>query len=306
MKRIVLAGVVSIALAMIMRPVLSGQQRGRGGRGDGPPPSAQQSAPVDLTGYWVSVVTEDWRWRMATPPKKDYQSLPINQAARAVADAWDLEKDNAAGLQCMPYGAGNIMRQPGRLHITWQDENTLKVEIDAGTQTRVFSFGAPLPAAGPKTWQGISTASWERPGRNAVTDVRVAESRDASLPPGGGGAGLRGAPPRSAAMFEGGSLAVRTTNFRDGYLRNNGVPYSENATLVEHFDRLAPSPNGDVWLVVSSMLEDPTYLTGPLYLSTQFKKEPNGTKWNPTPCHTDPPAQPRTNIDRSQGGVNRQ
>ena len=83
-------------------------------------------------------------------------------------------------------------------------------------------------------------------------------------------------------MFEGGSLKVVTTNFRDGYLRNNGVPYSENASLTEHFDRLpCPSPNGDVWLIVSSILEDPTYLNQPLYLSTQFKKEPNGAKWNP-------------------------
>jgi len=109
---------------------------------------------------------------------------------------------------------------------------------------------------------------------------------------GGGGQGRgrgrgRGAPP------VGGSLFVTTTNFREGYLRNNGVPYSENAALVEHFDRLPPHPNGDIWLVVSSILEDPTYLTGPLYLSTQFKKEPDGSKWNPTACRTDPPAVPR-------------
>ena len=291
MKKFVWASSLSVACAMVAFPVVSGQQRGRGGAP--PAQSAQQAAPVDLTGYWVSVVTEDWRWRMATPPKGDYQSLPLNQAARKVADAWDLEKDNAAGLQCKAYGAGNIMRQPGRLHITWQDENTLKVEMDAGTQTRVFRFGSAAVPAGEKTWQGVSKAEWERPGRNAVADARVSESREAGLPPGGGGAGLRGAPPRSATMFEGGSLNVRTTNFREGYLRNNGVPYSENATLVEHFDRLPPHPNGDIWLVVSSILEDPTYLNGPLYLSTQFKKEPDGAKWNPTPCRTDPPAVPR-------------
>jgi len=291
MKKFVWASTLSVVCAMVAFPVASGQQRGRGGAP--PAQSAQQAAPVDLTGYWVSVVTEDWRWRMATPPKGDYQSLPLNQAARKVADAWDLEKDNAAGLQCKAYGAGNIMRQPGRLHITWQDENTLKVEMDAGTQTRVFHFGPAAVPAGEKTWQGVSKAEWERPGRNAVADARVSESREAGLPPGGGGAGLRGAPPRSATMFEGGSLNVRTTNFREGYLRNNGVPYSDNATLVEHFDRLPPHPNGDIWLVVSSILEDPTYLNGPLYLSTQFKKEPDGAKWNPTPCRTDPPAVPR-------------
>jgi hypothetical protein len=290
MKRIVIASALSIALAV----VVSGQQRGGGGRGNQPPLSPQQAAPIDLTGYWVSVVTEDWRWRMVTPPRKDYQSLPLNQAARTVADDWDLAKDESAGLQCKPYGVGNIIRQPGRIHITWQDENTLKMEFDAGTQTRLIHFGASQPPSGPKTWQGHSVGEWQRPGRNAVADARVSESRDASLPPGGGGAGLRGAPPRSATMFEGGSLKVTSTSFRDGYLRNNGVPYSENASLLEFFDRLPAPPNGDVWLVVSSTLEDPTYLTAPLYLSTQFKREPNGAKWNPTPCKTDPPSVPRT------------
>src|SRR5881275_45911 len=110
-------------------------------RGQQAPPSPRANAPIDLTGYWVSVVTEDWRWRMVTPPKKDYQSLPLNQAARAAADSWDLAKDEAAGLQCKPYGVGNIIRQPGRIHITWQDENTLKMEFDAGTQTRLVHFG---------------------------------------------------------------------------------------------------------------------------------------------------------------------
>ncbi len=294
MKKLLLASTLSIAFGMIAYPVVSGQQRGAGGRGAQPPLSAQQSAPIDLTGYWVSIVTEDWRWRMVTPPKGDYQSLPLNQAARKAADAWDLAKDEAAGMQCKPYGVGNIMRQPGRLHITWQDENTLKVELDAGTQTRLLHFGAAPAATGPKTWQGISKATWERPGRNAVADARVSETVQSGSVPGGGGAGLRGAPPRSAAMFEGGSLQVVTTNFRDGYLRNNGVPYSENASFSEHFDRLQAAPNGDIWLIVSSILEDPTYLNAPLYLSTQFRKEPDGAKWNPTPCRTDPPSVPRT------------
>ncbi len=292
MKRLFIGSTLSIAFALIAFGVVSGQQRGTGGRGQPPPLSAQQAAPIDLTGYWVSVVTEDWRWRMATPPRGDYQSLPLNQAARKAADAWDLAKDEAAGLQCKPYGVGNIMRQPGRLHITWQDESTLTFEFDAGTQTRLLHFGAASAPAGPKTWQGHSVAEWVRPGRNSVADPRIADQ--VGTVPGGGGAGLRGAPPRSATMFEGGALKVTTTNFRDGYLRNNGVPYSENASLVEHFDRLPTHPNGDVWLVVSSILEDPTYLTAPLYLSTQFKKEPNGAKWTPTPCNTDPPSMPRT------------
>ena len=290
---------IGLTLAVAVVAMASAQQGGRGGRANQPPLTAQQAAPVDLTGYWVSVVTEDWRWRMATPPKGDYQSLPLNQAARRAADAWDLAKDDAAGLQCKPYGAGNIVRQPGRIHITWEDPNTLKMEFDAGTQTKLIHFGvAPAAvaqaASGAKTWQGYSVGEWARPGRNAVADARVSEAVQEGTVPGGGGAGLRGAPPRSAAMFEGGSLKVTTTNFREGYLRNNGVPYSENASLVEHFDRLPATSNGDVWLIVSQIIEDPTYLAQPYYVSSQFKREPNGSKWNPTPCRTDPPAVPRT------------
>src|SRR4029078_1714222 len=105
---------------------------------------------VDLTGYWVSVVTEDWRWRMATPPKGDYQSLPLTAAARRVADAWDPAKDEAAGEQCKPFGAGNIIRQPGRLHITWENDNTLRIDFDAGTQTRLLHFSGSAPAGEPK------------------------------------------------------------------------------------------------------------------------------------------------------------
>jgi hypothetical protein len=290
MKQLALACSFSVAIGAIAYPAITGQERGRGGQ-PAPPVSAQAGAPVDLTGYWVSVVTEDWRWRMATPPRGDYQSLPLNAAARKVADAWDPAKDEAAGEQCKAYGVGNIIRQPGRLHITWADANTLKIDFDAGTQTRVLHFSQAAAAAGPKTWQGLSAAAWERPGRNTATDARVAEVRETGTIPGGGGAGLRGAPPRSATMFEGGSLRVVTTGFRDGYLRSNGVPYSENASLTEHFDRLPPQPNGDVWLIVSSVFEDPQYLNAPLYLSTNFKKEPDGSRWHPTSCTTDPPGR---------------
>src|SRR5262252_327367 len=119
-----------------------GQQGGRGGRGapQGPPPTAQMQASFDMTGYWVSVVTEDWRWRMLTPAKGDYASVPINDEGRRVADTWNLAKDEAAGLACKPYGVGNITRMPGRMHISWQDDRTLKVDYDAGTQTRLLNF----------------------------------------------------------------------------------------------------------------------------------------------------------------------
>ena len=123
--------------------------------------SPQARAPIDLTGYWVSVITEEWRWRMMTPPKGDFSSIPLNAEGQRVAQAWDLAKDIAEGNQCRPFGAGGIMRMPGRLHITWQDPNTLKIETDAGTQTRLLPFGNPERPAAERTWQGRSAAQWD-------------------------------------------------------------------------------------------------------------------------------------------------
>ena len=136
--------------------------------GGDPPPAPKAAAPIDLTGYWVSIVTEDWRYRMVTPTKGDYQAVPMNAEARKVADAWDPAADEAAGNQCKSYGAAAIMRVPGRVHITWQDDRTLRLEIDAGTQTRLFHFDAP--PAGEPSWQGDSVAQWERPGGAAAPD----------------------------------------------------------------------------------------------------------------------------------------
>ena len=68
-----------------------------------------------------------------------------------------------------------------------------------------------------------------------------------------------------------------------GYLRKNGVPYSEKATLTEYFERFK-APNGDEWLVVTSIVEDSTYLSQPFITSTHFKQEPDAGKWNPTTC----------------------
>jgi hypothetical protein len=283
--------IVLIAYAMVMAAVgfgAAGQPPGRG-RG-GPPPPAREGAPIDLTGYWVSVVTEDWRHRMMTPQKGDYESVPLNAAGRRLADGWDPARDDASGNACRAFGVGNIIRQPGRLRITWDDANTLKLEFDAGTQTRLLRFEPAARPAGPRTWQGFSRATWLRPARASVdrNDPRVSDT--VGTVPGGGGSGLRGGPPLSRSLVEGGSLEVETTNVRAGYLRSNGVPYSENARVTEHFDLLPPYANGDLWLIVSTTIEDPTYLTQPFHLSTQFKKERDGSKWNPTPCRTDPPA----------------
>ena len=250
------------------------------------------AAPVDLTGYWVAVVTEDWRHRMATARKGDFESVPLNAEGRRVANEWDLAADNAAGMQCKPYGVGGLMRQPGRLHITWADDDTLKVEFDAGTQTRLLEFGAASASGGEPTWQGFSRAEWQRPPGGNQNPVRAQIGNSAGpIAPGGGGRGQRGGPAPSAALTEGGALKVSTTGFRAGYLRKNGVPYSENAKITEYFHRLPDAGAGD-WLHVLTIVEDPRYLNDAFLTSTHFKREPNGSKWKPTECRTAPPPPP--------------
>ena len=240
-------------------------------------------------------MTEDYRWRMVTPPKGDASSVPVNAEGRKATEAWDLAKDNAAGLQCKAFGVGGIMRQPGRLRVTWADGATLKLEFDAGTQTRLLHFDATRPPA-ERSWQGLSVAEWQGPGVGRGGEIppgnQNAVARGGQIVvPGGGGQGLRGGPPPRGqqSILRGGSLKVVTTQFREGYLRKNGVPYSEQATITEYFHRLPPYPNGDEWLHVTTTVEDPKYLNQPFYTSTQFKREADGSKWNPTPCATVPP-----------------
>ena len=238
-------------------------------RGNPQPPRAPKAAaPIDLTGYWVSIVTQDWRWRMVTPRKGDYQGVPLTLAAAKVADAWDPAKDEAAGLQCKSYGAPALMSVPGRIHITWQDDNTLKVDTDAGTQTRILRFGAAQTAANTtRTWQGTSQAEWLMARPNVPLQLRPAE-RTADTPP---------------IRPSGGSLQVVTKNLRAGYLRKNGVPYSESAVMTEFWD-LYKRPNGEEWLTITTEIDDPLYLRNTRRVAPVFKKEPDGSKWDPTPC----------------------
>ena len=95
------------------------QAQGRGGQA-APPQTARAMAPIDLTGYWTAVVTEDWHVRMLTPAKGDFGSgvtgtienpgvgfigagpnpsaqgnIPYNVAGAKVAMAWDPAKDEA-------------------------------------------------------------------------------------------------------------------------------------------------------------------------------------------------------------------
>lgn len=209
-------------------------------RDDKPRRQDREGAPVDLTGYWVSVVTEDWRWRMMTPPKGDIASIPLRAEGELATLAWDPDKD---GDNCKSFGAPGLLRNPMRLRVQWQGDDTLRLETDHGMQTRLFHFGNQAAAAGPPTLQGDSTANWQESG-----------------------------------------LRVVTTNLSPGYLRKNGVPYSAATVLTEYYDRI--SAFGDDWLIVTSVVNDPAYLSREFITSTHFKELPDGSSWKPLPCET--------------------
>ena len=243
-----------------------------GGPPPPPPPQGRVGAPVDLTGTWVAVVTEDWEWRMVTPVPGDYTSVAalMSPQGRKLADSWTPAMDG----RCEAYGVGGVMRMPLRLRISWQDDLTLEIDTDAGQQTRLLRFTPPgQPAAAmtaiaaqPKTLQGYSMAEWVRSGgaQDAFLERQV---------------GAAGGTPRW------GSLRVVTRNMLPGWLRRNGVPYSDNTTVTEHFTRFSHPDAGD-WFIVTTVVEDPTYLTQPFITSSNFKKEPNDSKFTPAPCRT--------------------
>jgi hypothetical protein len=252
----------SVALACLLAVSATWAQRPSGP--PPPPKPPRESAPIDLTGYWVSFVSEDWRWRMVTPARGDFASIPLNAEGRRVGLEWDPDADAAAGLECKAYGAPAIMRVPGRVHITWEDDETLKIETDSGMQTRVFHFDAPPTANMPRSRQGYSVANWERPPRG------IASSEGLSI-----FSGQIGQDPRS--------LEVKTTHLLPGYYRKNGPPFSENAVVEEYYDYHA-EPNGDEWFTVTTVVTDPIYLDGVFITSSDFKKEPNDNGWDPQPC----------------------
>jgi hypothetical protein len=265
--------------ALLCASVVAGAHaQGARGQGRGAT-TARATAPIDLTGYWSAVLTEDWHTRMLTADRGDFGSgppgavaqvvtgrigvganpakdgnIPYNMKGAQAAMAWDAARDEAAGRQCLAYGAPGIMRQPTHLHVSWADDNTLTIEADFGSQTRRLQF-VPPPAAPVPSPQGHSVASW------------------ISMGGGGGQAGFQ----------KGGALRVVTTHLTPGYYWRNGMPYTGNAVLKENFF-LLDVPDGSRWLTVTQQVDDPEYLTEPYVVNYHFKKLPDGSAWRPTPC----------------------
>jgi hypothetical protein len=242
--------VLSFTLCAVLPIVATAQQR------PAPPPALppQQAAVIDVTGYWVAIVDQDWRWRM---------SIPVNAQGRKLAQAWDPAKDQADGQLCKAYGAAGLMRMPTRLHIHWMDDSTLAIDTDAGQQQRLLHFGGT--AQGAASLQGYSVANWYK------------EAQKAGFGP----------PTGLAQPGKGGSLKIVTSNLAAGYLRTNGVPYSEQTTMLEWLDRV---DDEDIsYLVLTSVVKDPVYLSDSYVTSYEFKREPDAAKWKPQPCRIIPP-----------------
>ena len=155
------------------------------------------------------------------------------------------------------------MRLPGRLHITWENDTTLRIDMDAGQQTRLLHFEESQPPNVQPSSQGYSIASWE-------PDIEIRDLGNLNV------TGRRRGP--------GGNLKIVTSHMRPGYLRKNGVPYSEGALLTEYLDRF--SAYGNDWLMLTTIVDDKKYLNQPFVTSSHFKRETDGSKWRPTACES--------------------
>src|SRR5215470_16223059 len=265
---------VIVGMTLIAGAIAIVHAQGRGGQAAAPPQpqSAQQAALIDLTGYWVSVVDEDWRFRMMTPPKGDYAQVPLNAAARKIADQFNPDLYGGARFQtsqiidCRAYGAAALMHMPTRLlHFTPGKPN--------GNIEQALRNGEIGGGHEPASMQGYSIAAWEQPYRfNQTTFQRGVVGR-------GGGLGQN----RTGEVQPGGSLGVVTTDLAPGWLRRNGVPYSAKTRLIEHFMTFQ-DPTGKDWFTDTTEVVDPEYLNTPFFISSEFQREPDGSKWAPHPC----------------------
>jgi len=197
--------------------------------------SAAASAQVDLTGSWQAVFHEDQPERIPGPALGDYLGLPINDSARAFAEAWDASRLTVPEHQCRAHSSPYILRGPANIRI-WEERDpqtqnvvALHVDISNFQQRRVvFMDGRPHPSPNAEhTWMGFSTGAWR-----------------------------------------GDALVVTTTHIKQMWHRRNGIPQSDKVELVEEFVR-----HGNV-LTQVTFTNDPVYLTEHLVKSTNFLLNP--------------------------------
>ncbi|MGH8144573.1 MAG: hypothetical protein ACREU2_18940 [Steroidobacteraceae bacterium] len=254
-----------LLIALTSMPLLAQQPppkaAGAAGHAAVPTASARARAPFDPSGYWVSLITQNWRYRMVVPARGDYAGIPINARAKQFADAWSATADIAAGKQCEAYGAPGIMQIPERLQISWQDDDTLRVDTDAGRQVRLLHFKHDPSAEKPApTLQGYSAARWQL--------FMLSNSF--------------GAVDEASKGRRYGSLVVNTDDLLPGLLRKNGVPYGADTKMSEYWKLFGLG--ADQWLTISTSVDDPEYLSGPYVYDSIFQREAGASQRDPSPC----------------------
>ena len=269
------------------------------------PPAPRAAAPIDMTGTWASVITEDWQWRFVTPIVGDYTGVPLNADGDRLARQWNPDADVKAGLACKGFGAAAINRLPTRLQISWVDDNTMRLDFDLGTQSRLVYFDKSR-APGARSLQGHAIGEWidlPAPGRGGPAGQAPGGARAGAPAPAAGAppAGARGGRAVGPAGPRAGGLKIVTTNLLPQYLRQNGVPVSDKAVVTEYLD-VVPAPDGTQWLILKTQVDDPTYLSGWYQVSSNFKKEATAAKWSPTPCELLPRLKGTATQVPRQGG----
>ena len=203
-------------------------------------------AQIDMNGVWAPIFHEDQPERVPGPEVGDYAGLPINDAARLRADAWDASLLTLPEHQCKPHPSTYGFRGVGNLRLRFDFDDATQRLIKINTQIQwmeqkreIWMDGRPHPPEyAPHTWQGFSTGRWDGP-----------------------------------------VLVVRTTHLKAGWMRRNGLALSDRATMEERFIR-----HGD-FLTHVYMISDPVYLTEPLVKTNGFRLQLNG-EVQPYPCES--------------------
>jgi glyoxylase-like metal-dependent hydrolase (beta-lactamase superfamily II) len=205
--------------------------------------SAPVHAQVDFSGEWAPRFWEDHLERVPGPELGDFLGIPISDAARLRAEAWDASIQTLPEWQCRPHSADYIWRGPSHLRIS-KEVDPVSREVTAfhaewlrSVDRAVYLDGRPHPPADAlHTWAGFSTARW-------LGDI----------------------------------LEVTVTHLKEGYLRRNGLPRSDKATLKEYWIR-----NGN-YLTVTAIVHDPVYLTEPFIRTTDYELDVH-QRVPPYPC----------------------
>lgn len=206
--------------------------------------AAQALAQLNLVGYWNPIFHEDFEERIPGPAMGDYLGLPISDAARLRAESWDASLLTVPEHQCKPHPSTYGFRGVGMLRI-WEDR-------DEKTQQLV---------------KLDTHIAWQAQHREIWMDGRPHPSEYARHTWQG----------FSTGRFEGDVLVVETTHLKAAWIRRNGLPLSDRATMTDRFYR-----HGDL-LTHVMIVEDPVYLTEPLVKTNGFELVPNGTM-DPYPC----------------------